>query len=240
VQLNGILQPRASAVALVFAAAMTVAAAPAQADTIITATYTGSIQQIFDPTGIFGTVVSQPAPSNFGFVDTFSFDLESGARLTGPVGGNPADNLLGGSDFGGSAPLLSSRLTINGVTLDFLGGLVSQQFTEQTHDISSAALNVDANGVTTINEMAIGIDAPGLLTTPFSGTNASNPFTGALLICKFVGSGCNSATLSGILVPQSVTVTVSNSVPEPASWALMLLGFGGVGAALRRRGAIAA
>ena len=31
------------------------------------------------------------------------------------------------------------------------------------------------------------------------------------------------------------TAGVANGVPEPASWALMILGFGGVGAALRRR-----
>jgi hypothetical protein len=41
------------------------------------------------------------------------------------------------------------------------------------------------------------------------------------------------------LAPTSVTITSNEptgGVPEPATWALMIAGFGGVGAALRRRG----
>ena len=38
----------------------------------------------------------------------------------------------------------------------------------------------------------------------------------------------------------NISVTGAGAVPEPATWALMLLGFGGLGAALRRRAAIAA
>jgi hypothetical protein len=37
-----------------------------------------------------------------------------------------------------------------------------------------------------------------------------------------------------ILVPKGPAAAVS-AVPEPASWAMMLLGFGGLGAVLRRR-----
>jgi hypothetical protein len=37
----------------------------------------------------------------------------------------------------------------------------------------------------------------------------------------------------------NVGATTHGGVPEPAAWALMLLGFGGVGAVLRRRVAIA-
>ena len=37
-----------------------------------------------------------------------------------------------------------------------------------------------------------------------------------------------------ILVPQGRAAAVA-AVPEPASWAMMLLGFGGLGAVLRRR-----
>jgi hypothetical protein len=36
------------------------------------------------------------------------------------------------------------------------------------------------------------------------------------------------------------SVTLSGAVPEPATWGLMLVGFGGLGAALRRRRALAA
>jgi len=39
---------------------------------------------------------------------------------------------------------------------------------------------------------------------------------------------------SSQLIIDNITVTAA-AVPEPASWALMLLGFGGIGAAIRRR-----
>ena len=41
--------------------------------------------------------------------------------------------------------------------------------------------------------------------------------------------GCRLTTAT------AVTFAVSGGVPEPATWALMLLGFGGIGLAMRRR-----
>jgi hypothetical protein len=43
----------------------------------------------------------------------------------------------------------------------------------------------------------------------------------------------------GNLVPTRVTIAALNSVPEPSSWALMIVGFGAVGWALRRQAAAA-
>jgi hypothetical protein len=40
--------------------------------------------------------------------------------------------------------------------------------------------------------------------------------------------------------PQSAGLDQPSGAPEPGAWALMILGFGGVGAALRRRGRLAA
>ena len=42
------------------------------------------------------------------------------------------------------------------------------------------------------------------------------------------------------LPPMAALDGVSLTVPEPATWAMMLLGFGGMGATLRRRRAVAA
>jgi hypothetical protein len=33
----------------------------------------------------------------------------------------------------------------------------------------------------------------------------------------------------------SLAIPVNNGVPEPATWAMMLVGFGGIGMAMRRR-----
>lgn len=51
------------------------------------------------------------------------------------------------------------------------------------------------------------------------------------------GGGCDKPQPFTIAARDAFTTT---SVPEPATWALMILGFGGAGVMLRRRGAIAA
>ena len=52
-------------------------------------------------------------------------------------------------------------------------------------------------------------------------------------------SGRGAMTVYGVSFDNAPTGTIT-LVPEPATWALMILGFGGVGATLRRRHAIAA
>ncbi len=63
-----------------------------------------------------------------------------------------------------------------------------------------------------------------------------------------IGTGAKFNDLSGDVkvgywdsdyTDNSGVQTLSVEVPEPAAWALMLLGFGGVGALLRRRAAVA-
>ncbi|THD64503.1 MAG: PEP-CTERM sorting domain-containing protein [Phenylobacterium sp.] len=60
----------------------------------------------------------------------------------------------------------------------------------------------------------------------------------------FTGSGSDTITFSdedlfGYWSLDNVSVTLA-SVPEPAAWAIMLLGFGFAGSALRRRRTLAA
>ena len=51
----------------------------------------------------------------------------------------------------------------------------------------------------------------------------------------FTGISNNGRSFNG-----SITYSVISAVPEPASWAMMIAGFGLAGAALRRRGTIVA
>jgi hypothetical protein len=67
-----------------------------------------------------------------------------------------------------------------------------------------------------------------------TGTNAELTFVPAVgpwyveVTPTYIKQGTNNEGLSG---------TLMIAVPEPATWALMLIGFGGMGAALRRRAA---
>jgi hypothetical protein len=82
-----------------------------------------------------------------------------------------------------------------------------------------------------------------LTVTPITGTGSvtySNP-TGTSAISMLPGSlgiGSYELTFSGLSPKggaESGNFTFQLAVPEPATWALMLLGFGGIGLAMRRR-----
>jgi hypothetical protein len=226
--------------AAAFVCAMAVGAAPASAGTIITATYTGTISLLLDKDGLLGTVVERHTASDLAFTNTFVFDLDEGDRLTQPIGGIPSDQLLGGSEYFGKAPLLSSKLTINGVTLEFLGGFATQQLTQQGVVVHSLVED-RSNDVWSANYIAIQANAPGLLTTPFAGAATGHAaWGGAAAICAAANGSCADMRFQVLFVPEYMTVNIesgsgSGAVPEPATWALMIAGFGLMGAALRRR-----
>lgn len=78
-------------------------------------------------------------------------------------------------------------------------------------------------------------------TTPFT---ISNGFVDTASLTSFINSGLNTFTLNGTLNAPAgdgtggfggdVSFTLG-VVPEPATWALFILGFGTIGGALRRR-----
>jgi hypothetical protein len=63
-------------------------------------------------------------------------------------------------------------------------------------------------------------------------------FTGVDRVEFSISGGTPAAGLGGAgdyFAADDLDVTVTPGVPEPATWALMLMGFGGLGALLRRR-----
>jgi hypothetical protein len=80
----------------------------------------------------------------------------------------------------------------------------------------------------------------GTVVGKISGTLGSNSF--AQLSYNVVGTGSDTLKIGGysaagynMIDDISVTRSATGAVPEPATWAMMLLGFGGLGAILRRQ-----
>ena len=87
------------------------------------------------------------------------------------------------------------------------------------------------------NEIIIpGGYAPGQTMDPVTST-----WSGQSLASMGLKSGTYVWSWGGDGNADSLTINIAGSVPEPSTWALMLLGFGLAGVAMRRRsGAVAA
>jgi len=87
------------------------------------------------------------------------------------------------------------------------------------------------------NDFAISIDG----FNPMTGTNSygignvstANGFT--LYYSVANNSGTFSSTTDGVTRVQNLPAALPAAVPEPATWAMMLLGFGGIGFAMRKQ-----
>jgi hypothetical protein len=119
------------------------------------------------------------------------------------------------------ADFANGSLTLNNANnFDLPGGFELPQdtflrFGGVTTPFTSAALGA-TSGILDFDASKLGVDADGYLTLNLSGTT-------------FLPSGSLQ-----VLIDQPAA-----AVPEPATWALMILGFGAVGHAMRRRKAVA-
>jgi hypothetical protein len=190
-----------------------VIAAPASAN-IITFDYFGKITDGFDTAGLFGAPMTDLTGDHV--LAVFVFDTSLGTRITDP---GVSDDLFGGTEADVPSPLVSATITINGKSLPMGGDLfaVAQTIAGQSNSVSTAPDAADDITVITFDT-----DAPASLDTPF----------------KPHGPGGGTFTFSA---PSGLEEASANfSIPEPATWAMMLMGLGGIGAMLRDRRRIAA
>lgn len=149
------------------------------------------------------------------FTGVFSLDV-TGGQATGGTGV---------IDVPGYAPESLTLITLAtpGVENDG-GGLLGYRANDGTDDFNDdTAVPIDDNGLI----FGVGPKAPtGAGTVPVFGLNAAGSgFQGALF-----GHINGGPTIYEYNLNTSVT-----AVPEPASWAMMLMGFGALGAAIRTR-----
>ena len=132
-------------------------------------------------------------------------------------------------------PFGSAPMTIDGITREMVQSPNSHIPFEAEIKYDAAAGTVlffggRNDGIdSTISIKMMGPQIPLSLDTPFSMTQDAGSF--------FRWEPVPFGTDRAILNPTSLTVV--RTVPEPATWAMMLLGFFGLGAALRRRRAMA-
>jgi hypothetical protein len=196
------------------AASALAGAAPASAD-IVSFTYSGHVTDGTDVSGIFGPAGADLTGDALRAV--FVFDTSLGVRGTVP---GTTDSVIGGTQVPGSpaTPLISATLILNGISVSIGGELLGSAITDAGMFNASEAVEDDLDFVSAFVDTP---DAPASLDTPFTPHG--------------VGGGSFNLERLDPLTGQMQMASGDFSIPEPASWALMLTGFGGVGATLRRR-----
>ena len=171
--------------------------------------------------------------------------LITGSQISigGPVITNTVDasqatalDFTTGTTTNGSAP--GTVTTFNGGSTGSFAGQFCAGSCGTVNDIASLIVGGSAspfftltNGVTfsLTNITSIDRSTAGILgfmgTGVFGGTLNGEPINSAPATFTFSTQGGQSTTFSATTV----------AVPEPGTWALMLLGFGGIGMAMRRR-----
>jgi hypothetical protein len=211
--------------------------APANAY-ITTVTYQGTVysqiygttEYSFDTEGLFGA----PNTSLVGehYYATFVVDMGGPYKYfdNETIGGQ------GGSIYGTPNPVLYSSITINGITQAIIPDTKSIYYWSQNR-VYYDGLLVQAYG--TKAELDLSAGWPPAAETPFTGvfTTPADGWGGFGFYQKSLqDSGDLGARATGLLQIESVSYYSSGSaVPEPAAWAMMIVGFGLAGAAVRKQ-----
>ena len=196
---------------------------------------------------VLASTIAMPAQAAIGYADTVLGYFNSGSGpFPGPYGGT----------FPGSFPVpVSTSVVLGGPTspADFLslprGSFVTVGFTDETV-IDGVGNDIFIREIGASGERADVFVSKDLINFIFLGTAidssltafdlASIGWTGAVVAVRIVGldnfGGSPGFDVDYIQVlPGSI-----GGVPEPASWAMLIAGFGLVGASARRRRAVTA
>jgi len=211
----------------------------------VTITYAGTVSSGYDGTGVFGSAGGDLTGDSYTATYVFNTSLGNTALST------PTELILNGGAgaFGIPTPLVNASLTINGVTVSVPGGdqdliWVLGGSGGSGYDVLARQYGVPNNGNTTVaNELANDLSTgPSVIPFSFAGpvsytVNAADSVFGDFVIGASAGNGYFGDAY-GDLSPASLTVSsgaVAAAAPEPSTWAMMLVGFAGLGFAGYRR-----
>jgi hypothetical protein len=198
--------------------------AVASAETV-TATFTGTVNFVFDPDGGL-----PPASEGDAFVATYVFNLANATNTT-------IDPTTGGESSGPYGSFVTATVSVNG-TAGALPAFTTGELTGETQVFDTGSV-IDAvvSGApgAHLDSNITGTDFAWNLSSPGHGFSYDPTDTDDALIQLSDASGdLVESDISSV----AITVSTTPPVPEPSTWAMMLLGFAGLGfAGYRRRGA---
>jgi PEP-CTERM motif len=192
----------------------------AYADTV-TVIYSGSAIEITPGDGI------PPASEGESLVATYVFNLPNATDTM-------IDQMTGGFAFGPYGSFATASLTVGGVAA-LLPAFANGELTGETHVFETGSvLDAEVTGAdpaTQLISLVDGMDFSWNLGAP---TNISFSPAGdddAITQFKTAAGGFLESDVTSV----SVTVSSSSPVPEPSTWAMMLIGFAGFGVFTYRR-----
>ena len=227
-----------------FAAALLLAGAftqPASAATYLI-TYTGTVSSGVDSTGVFGTKWTNLAGNNF----TVVYTLTSPQPGSETYSAGPTAYTRGGSSSGTISPV-SATITIKGITQTIDGTAFGQayQFNDASGDsVSHVAQQYSLNETSYVNNTISSSVNNIVNSTDYTAalnylSQADDYRSGSFQIERYYISGNGDYVFTGLaygnMISNSVTIAAVDAAPEPATWAMMIAGFGAVGGSLRRR-----
>ena len=203
------------------AVAAAIAASSASAE-IMDVVYTGTVAFGVDAAGVFGG----GSLSGDAFMIALRFDTTRGYLASGPT----ASSAIGGGFLGNDSPALAATVTINGVSVAFgapayYGAIVACHDSGCTDGAASEQSHAATDTSDATRHVEITVKG-GAYTAPDGDMN------GYVQIDEPGGLGAFASFQSTTAALGTLTVSPA-AVPEPATWALMLAGLGGLGLAGR-------
>jgi hypothetical protein len=187
------------------------------------ATYSGTVNFGVD-SGIFGDAGASLAGQ--AFTAQIAYDTADAI-----VDDNPNGLQLDwtGQDAGSS--MLAASISIDGTTIPMPASLIrGDVFLDPS--LGEISLEADA-GASSLQLLMRGLSGTPEIESAYSGTG--NGASSRVFFKAGPAKGLNLGLDATSVTIAASTETFPSTVPEPAAWGLMLLGFGGIGAALRRR-----
>jgi hypothetical protein len=165
--------------------------------------------------------------SGFSGIVTNDFTVNSSGFLT--PGGS---NIFPDTTFGNQVAFLQSFQGGGRGDIDWaITGLhPGQEYVLSFEDVTSSILGATPFSVSAFGATPVDYESGASFTTE---TLDFTPSTANGSI-DFIGSAASDNSLSAIDNLTISTISTAPGVPEPATWAMMLVGFGGLGAAMRR------